>query len=81
MSDIISAAQLFAEDKQLASVDKAKWYDKLASEESLIKVKETFRDFKFNVHIVENKASALELLKTIPPKGASVMNPGTLVQI
>lgn len=75
--EILSTAKLFAEDPQLASVDKAKWFDKLASEESLNKVKTAFENFKFNVHIVANKASALEVLKSIPPKGASVINAGT----
>lgn len=49
-------------------------YDTVASKESIQKVTEGLKTRGFTPHVAGSKSEALELIKTLIPKGASVMN-------
>jgi len=76
MSSLLPATQLLKDDAALANVDKAKYFT-LASDASIAKAKAALEGFKFKVDVVNSGKDALEILKTLAPKGASVSNTGS----
>lgn len=49
-------------------------YDKLVSDDSIARTEEGLKARRFDPVVVESGAEAMELIKTLIPKGASVMN-------
>ena len=78
----LSASSLATSDPQLKDVNFEK-YSKPASDDVVEKTRKALEAKTHKVTVVNNKAEALETLKNLVPKGASVMNAGsmTLVKI
>ncbi|KAL3893946.1 MAG: hypothetical protein SGCHY_005551 [Lobulomycetales sp.] len=71
-----SAEFWYKEDAQLKSLEFEK-YSKTASKDTVEKTKTALEAKKYVVKVVDTKADALEAIKSLVPKGSSVMNAGS----
>jgi len=77
MANFTPTSQLISNDPQLKDFNYGNFPKAVASNEVVEKTKKALESKKHQVSVVKNKHEALELIKKLVPKGASVNNAGS----